>query len=146
MYGVLPDAFDSRARDSHIADAPLRVGPARGENGSGIPAGYRIRIVQIPVFRIWIRAFLYSGWIRDIPGQCSFGFGSDTELILPGKYPDIRVGYGYPEFGYPFFLFLHNNIVIKSLLLHMKTDENKVCTKIIELEEIYNFVVHHIFV
>jgi hypothetical protein len=25
--------------------------------------------------------------------------------VLPSKYPDIRVGYGYPEFGYPFFLF-----------------------------------------
>jgi hypothetical protein len=39
IYGVLPAAFDSRARDSHIADAPLRVGPARG---SGIPTGYQI--------------------------------------------------------------------------------------------------------
>jgi hypothetical protein len=29
------------------------------------------------------------------------------EPILPGKYPDIRVGYRYP------FFFLYNNIVIK---------------------------------
>jgi hypothetical protein len=28
---------------------------------------------------------------------------------LSGKYPDIRVGYGYPEFGYPFFFY---NIII----------------------------------
>jgi hypothetical protein len=64
-------------------------------------------------FRIRIRVVLYSGRIRVIPEYCSFGFGSDTEQELPRKYPDIRVGYGYPEFGYPFFLFLHN-IVIKS--------------------------------
>jgi hypothetical protein len=48
---------------------------SRGENGLGIPVGYRIRIVQIPVFRIQIRVFLYSGQIRVIPGYCSFGFG-----------------------------------------------------------------------
>jgi hypothetical protein len=68
------------------------------------------------------------------------------ERVLPGKYPDIRVGYRYPEFGYPFFLFLHNNIIIKSYLLRMKSDEDKVYMKIVELEEIYNFVVQHIFV
>ncbi|PWZ33793.1 hypothetical protein Zm00014a_026452 [Zea mays] len=28
----------------------------------------------------------------------------------------------------------------------MKSDEDKVYIKIVELEEIYNFVVHHIFV
>jgi len=28
----------------------------------------------------------------------------------------------------------------------MKSDEDKVYMKIVELEEIYNFVVHHIFV
>jgi hypothetical protein len=61
--------------------------------------------VQIPIFSIRIRVFLYLGWIRVIPGFYSFGFGSDTERGLPGKYPDIWVG--------PFFLFLHN-IVIKS--------------------------------
>jgi hypothetical protein len=70
----------------------------RGENGTGIPVGYRIRIAQIPVFRIRIRVFLYSGRIRVITGYCSFGFESDTERGLPCKYPD----------------FLHNNIVIKS--------------------------------
>jgi hypothetical protein len=85
---------------------------ARGENGSDIPVGYRIRIVQISVFRIQIQVFLYSGRIRAIPGYCSFRFGSDTDRGLPGKYLYIRVGYGYPEFGYLFFLFLHN-IVIK---------------------------------
>jgi hypothetical protein len=69
--------------------------------------------VLIPVFQIRIQIVLYSGRIRVIPGYCSFGFGSDTEQELPGKYPDIQVGYEYPEFGYPFFLFLHN-IVIKS--------------------------------
>jgi hypothetical protein len=38
----------------------------RGENGSGIPVGYRIRIVQIHVFRIRIRVFLYSVRTRVI--------------------------------------------------------------------------------
>jgi hypothetical protein len=77
--------------------------PGRGENGSGIPVGYRIRVVQIPVFRIWIRVVLYSGRIRVIPGYCSFGFGSDTDRGLPGKYPGIWVGYGYrvPVFSFP---------------------------------------------
>jgi hypothetical protein len=77
---------------------------SRGENGSGIPVGYWIRIVQIAVFRTRIRVFLYSGRIQVIPGYCSFGFRSDTERVLPGKYPDIQVGYRYPEFGYLFFL------------------------------------------
>jgi hypothetical protein len=40
----------------------------RGENGSGIPAGYWIRIVQIPLFQIRIRVFLYLGQIRVISG------------------------------------------------------------------------------
>jgi hypothetical protein len=84
-----------------------------GENRSGIPVGYGIRVVQIPIFRIRIRVVLYSGRIRVIPGYCSFGFGSDTERGLPGKYLDIRVGYGYPEFGTLLFFFLYN-IVIKS--------------------------------
>jgi hypothetical protein len=30
--------------------------------------------------------------------------------------------------------------------MSMKSDEDRVYMKIIELEEIYNFVVHHIFV
>jgi hypothetical protein len=101
--------------------------------------------LQIPIFSDTDSGILYSGRIRVIPGYCSFGFGSDTERVLPGKYLNIRVGYGYPEFGYPFFLFLHK-IVIKSQLLHMKSDEDKVYMKIVELEEIYNFVVHNFFV
>jgi hypothetical protein len=67
----------------------------------------------------------------------------DTERGVPGRYPDIRVEYGYPEFGYPFFFFMHN-IVITSQLLHMQS--NKVHMKIVELEEIYNFVVQQFFV
>jgi hypothetical protein len=76
---------------------------SRGENGSGIPIGYWIRIVQIPVFRIQIRVFLYSGRIWVIPGYCSFEFGYGARTTC--KYPNIRVGYGYSEFGYPFFSF-----------------------------------------
>jgi hypothetical protein len=77
----------------------------RGENGSGISIGYRIRIMQISVFSDTDSVFLYSGRIRVVLGYCSFGYRSDTERGLLGKYPDIRVRYGYPEFGYPFFLF-----------------------------------------
>jgi hypothetical protein len=67
------------------------------------------------------------------------------ERGLPGKYPDSRAGYGTRNSGTRFH-FLHNDIVIKSQLLHMKSDEDKVCMKIVELEEIYNFVVHQFFV
>jgi hypothetical protein len=38
----------------------------RGENGSGIPVGYHIWIVQIPVFWIQIQVFLYLGREREI--------------------------------------------------------------------------------
>ena len=56
----------------------LRVG-GRGENRSGIPAGYRIRIVQIPVF---------SDTDTDI-----FIFGTDTGNTRIVQL-QIRVGYG----------------------------------------------------
>jgi hypothetical protein len=87
------------------APASKFVYVCRGENGSGIPVWYQIRIVQIPVFRIRIHIFLYSRWIQVIPGYYSFRFRSDMERGLPSKYLDIRVRYGYPEFGYPFFFF-----------------------------------------
>jgi hypothetical protein len=68
--------------------------------------------VQIHVFYTDLDIFIFgtdtgNNWILKLRIR------SDTERGLPDKYPDIWVGYGYPEFGYPFF-FLHNNIVIKS--------------------------------
>jgi hypothetical protein len=77
----------------------------RGENGSGIPVGYRIRVVQIPIFRIRIRVVLYSGRIRVIPGYCSFGFGSDTERELPGKIPGYSGQIRVPGIRVPVFSF-----------------------------------------
>jgi hypothetical protein len=50
-----------------------------------------------------------TGNTRIVQLRIRVGYGTRTT----GKYPDIWVGYGYLEFGYPFFLFLHN-IVIKS--------------------------------
>jgi hypothetical protein len=50
----------------------------RGENGSGIPVGYRIQIVQIPVF-------------SDTDSSI-FIFGTDTDNIRILKLR-IRVGY-----------------------------------------------------
>jgi hypothetical protein len=50
-----------------------------------------------------------TGNSRILQLRIRVGYGAR----LPGKYPDIRVGYGYPEFRYLFFIFLHN-IVIKS--------------------------------
>jgi hypothetical protein len=74
---------------------------SRGENGSGIPVGYRIRIVQIPFFWIRIWVFLYSGRIRVVPGYCSFEYGTDTERGLPGYSGRIRVpGIRVPVFSF----------------------------------------------
>jgi hypothetical protein len=56
-----------------------RTAHSRGENGSGIPVGYQIRIVQIPVFQIRIRVF--------------FIFGTDTGNTRILKL-HIWVGYG----------------------------------------------------
>jgi hypothetical protein len=52
--------------------------------------------VNICFFLIQIQVFFYSGRIRVIPGYHNFGFELDTKRGLLGKYPDIRVGYGYP--------------------------------------------------
>jgi hypothetical protein len=41
------------------------TGLDRGENGSGIPVGYQIRIVQIPVFSDTDSSIFY---IRDVYG------------------------------------------------------------------------------
>jgi hypothetical protein len=57
----------------------------RGENGSGIPVGYRIRVVQIPVF-----SDTDSG---------SFIFGTDTVIL--GYSGRIRV----PRIRVPVFSF-----------------------------------------
>jgi hypothetical protein len=43
-WGLKIDALGASARNVRKAEV------LRGENGSGIPVGYRIRIVQIPVF------------------------------------------------------------------------------------------------
>jgi hypothetical protein len=94
LDGLSPIAGQSRVTQ--------RVGV---KTGQVYPAGTRYELCKYSFFRIQIWVFLYLGWIRVIPGLFSFGFGSNMERGLPGKNSDIRVGYGYPKFGYSLFLF-----------------------------------------
>jgi hypothetical protein len=86
----------------------------RGENGQGTRNSYRIRVLIRDHFSDTDTSIFIFGTDTGNTRIIHLWIRSDTERVLPSKYPDIRVGYGYPEFGYPFFLFLHNNIVIKS--------------------------------
>jgi hypothetical protein len=66
-------------------DTTNMVGCCRSENGSGILAGYRIRIVQIPIFRIRIQIFLYLGRIRVMSGTIIRGTlkAPNSQLVTP---------------------------------------------------------------
>jgi hypothetical protein len=77
----------------------------RGENGQGTRNGYRIRVLIRDHFSdTGMGIFIFEtdmGNTRIVQLRIQV----DTERVLPDKYPDIRVGYGYSEFGYPFSFF-----------------------------------------
>jgi hypothetical protein len=58
---------------------------------------------QIPVFRIRIRVFLYSGWIRVISGYCNFGFGRIRSENYPVNTHIFGSGTGSRDSGTRFF-------------------------------------------
>jgi hypothetical protein len=72
----------------------------RGENGTGLPGRYRIRVLKIPDFSGTGYGYFC---IRVGYGYYPDMHQSDTGRIQDDHYPantrEVRVGYGYPVSG-----------------------------------------------